>query len=123
MSEIPDINRTLFRIAKKLTSDNVEDIKLLYNDVIGERKLEEATDGKALLKLLKENNYLNTSEKVEKFCEDILIEIGREDIRNEILGKSCEGKKNFRFLFFFVLIQTFKSVLFVKKMTCISLQI
>ena len=85
MSNIQPINKVIIQIAKYLKKEDVDAIKFLYHDSIGDGVLEEASTALKLLKLLKERGELD---QLTRFCEDILDSIGREDISNKILSRS-----------------------------------
>lgn len=88
MSNISSINKVIINIAKRLKKEDVDAIKFLYHDDIGEGVLEEAATALDLLKLLKQHGELDD---LKKFCENILDEICRKDISDIVLSRTNEN--------------------------------
>ncbi|XP_066923341.1 FAS-associated death domain protein-like [Clytia hemisphaerica] len=85
MSNNATEERKLFiQISKRLTKDDVDAIKFLYAGAIGEGVLEEAKTSLQLIAILKQNGKI---ENIKQFCEEVLDDIDRKDISNDILGR------------------------------------
>ena len=80
----------LLKISKKLTREELNDMKFVCHDKIADGELEKIT---SVLELFKKISQLDdTGDDGMSFISDLLVEVGRKDLSNELLGISNDGR-------------------------------
>ena len=88
-SKLNSTNVLLLKISKRLTSEDLRDMKYLCSGHIAEGTLEKITTVIGLFQQIPQ--LIDTEDHGKSFISELLKHIGREDLSNELLGVSNDG--------------------------------